>query len=161
MKLDISIEPPVKVEREHYILEVLAPKHNERDYEAWTSSRESLKGIFGPRNDWPGDVADLNGNLKDLENHLREFEEREAYTYSILSLDESRCIGCLYIRPTPAKEFSARVDFWFTDENKEFEREFLFWLQVWLTRDWKFKTPCFPGRSITWDEYYKRCERIG
>ncbi len=155
-KITLSPEftAPTLLARENYLLEVLAPKHNARDYEAWTSSRESLKGIFGPRNDWPGEVSGLDHNLKDLENHLREFKEKEAYTYSILTLDEKKCIGCLYIRPTSIIEFSARVDFWFRDDSKKYEDEFYIWLQEWLKTYWKLENPCFPGRSISWDEYY-------
>ncbi len=158
--LDSDVIPPVKVERESYILEVLAPKHNERDYYAWTSSIESLKDVFGPRNGWPGEVTDLEHNLKDLKNHLREFEDKEAYTYSILSLDEEKCIGCLYIRPTPIKEYNARVDFWFSDDSKDYEEEFYTWLESWLKSFWKLDNPCFPGRSESWDSYYDKLDTI-
>jgi len=100
-------------------------------------------------------VSSLDHNLEDLENHLFEFEQRIAYTYSILSLDEKKCIGCLYIRPTTAKEFSCRVDFWFRDDAKEYEDEFYVWLQGWLKSFWKLDDPCFPGRSLSWAQYNK------
>lgn len=154
--LNSNVKPPLKVERENYILEVLAPKHNERDYDAWTSSLESLKGILGPRNGWPEEVTSLEQNLKDLENHLREFENKEAFTYSILTLDKQKCIGCLYIRPTQIKKYSARVDFWFRDDSKNYEEEFYIWIQSWLKISWKLEEACFPGRSETWESYYKK-----
>jgi len=157
--LKADVTPPLRVERDNYILEVLAPKHNERDYDAWTSSLDSLKGIFGPRNGWPGEVLGLDHNLKDLENHLREFQGKEAYTYSILSLDEKKCIGCLYIRPTPIKEYSARVDFWFRDDSISYESEFYIWLQNWLNTFWKLENACFPGRSEPWDSYYDKLDK--
>ena len=152
--MDLKIEPPLELKREHYLLEVLSPKHNELDWEAWNSSKENLLGIFGPKNNWPNDVADLNSNLKDLENHLREFNEKEAYTYSILDLDKKLCLGCLYIRPTKSAQHDSRVDFWFRDSHKKFENEFFEWLKLWLNNHWQLEC-VFPGRSITWDEYYQ------
>ena len=88
-----------------YFLEVLAPKHNEMDYEAWTSSRDELKGIFGPRNNWPAKVTSIEQNLNDLERHYREFEQKVAFAYTILCSNKTTCIGCLYIRPTSAKGY--------------------------------------------------------
>ena len=156
--IKIQIEPPRKFQRENYVLEVLAPEHNQRDFDAWNSSKENLKGIFGPRSSWPNDVSDLEHNLRDLENHLREFEENKAYTYSILTNDLQECMGCLYIRRTKVDEFGARVDFWFVDKKRHLEREFYEWLNDWLVNTWKIKKPCYPGRSISWQEYYEKCE---
>ena len=65
IKLPTGFEPPTEVIHEQYILEPLAPKHNEIDYEAWTSSKDDLKGIFGPRDGWPGEVTSLEQNLSD------------------------------------------------------------------------------------------------
>jgi hypothetical protein len=156
IKLPSGFIPPLIISRDQYLLEVLSPKHNELDFEAWTSSRESLKGIFGPRNKWPGEVGSLDHNLKDLENHLKEFEESKAFTYSILSLERDKCLGCLYIRPILTEDYSCRVDFWFRDDSKEHEDEFYLWLQQWLEDSWKLVRVCFPGRSISWNEYYEK-----
>ena len=155
IQLNSSFIPPIKLELKCLILEVLAPKHNERDFEAWTSSKENLKGIFGPRNKWPEEVGSLEHNLKDLENHYREFDEKEAYTYTLLSKDETICLGCLYIRPCKAREFDCRVDFWFRNSHKELESNFYKWLQTWLKDIWSFKNVAYPGRSITWNEYFE------
>ena len=117
--LNDTFIPPELIKRENYYLEVLGAKHNELDYEAWTSSLASLKGIFGPRNNWPGEVGSLEHNLEDLVNHFKEFQNREAFTYSILSYSGDKCLGCLYIRPTEIEEYSAKIDFWFRDDSKK------------------------------------------
>jgi len=150
-----TFKVPTQIERADYYLEVLAPKHNEIDFEAWTSSKESLKGIFGPLSGWPGEVDDLDYNLKDLENHLREFNEREAYTYTILNLEKNLCIGCVYIRPCPIEEYDCRVDFWFRDSHKHFESEFLAWINQWLSESWDLTRAVFPGRTLSWKDYYR------
>ena len=92
--------------------------------------------------------------MKELENHFEEFQNREAYTYSILNRNGDKCIGCLYIRPTEISLFSARVDFWFRDDSKKFEAEFSEWLKNWLMNEWGLTNCTFPGRSISWEDYY-------
>ncbi|RLD33469.1 MAG: hypothetical protein DRI73_05435 [Bacteroidetes bacterium] len=42
-----GFDPPEQIFMEKYYLEALAPKHNEMDYEAWSSSKDELRGIFG------------------------------------------------------------------------------------------------------------------
>ena len=148
-----GFEAPFKVSRSRYTLEALAPKHNELDYDAWASSKENLQGIFGPDNDWPNDGTSLEKNRSDLENHYNEFVEKIAYAYSVLNPDESLCLGCLYIRPTPAPQFDTRVDFWFRSSSRDLEKEFHSDVDKWLKRDWGFKSIAYPGRNISWDEY--------
>jgi hypothetical protein len=38
-------------------------------------------------------------NLRDLEMHEREHDERVAFTYTVMNRDETRCLGCVYVRP--------------------------------------------------------------
>ena len=37
-----DFEPPVRLATDRFVLEPLGPQHNERDYEAWTSSMEHI-----------------------------------------------------------------------------------------------------------------------
>ncbi|MDA9189380.1 hypothetical protein N9O57_00190 [bacterium] len=151
--LQKEFDPPRKVKLENIVMETLAPKHNLLDFEAWNSSKNELKGIFGPKNDWPNDVSSLEDNLRDLKNHLKEFNESRAFTYTLLDLDEKTCVGCLYIRPSLASEFDCRVDFWFRNSHKLLEGSFYSWLKTWLNKEWGFIKIAFPGRSISWTEY--------
>ena len=161
LKVEISPEfdPPIKFQFHELELEALQPIHNELDYRAWTSCRESLKGIFGPRNPWPEDVGNLDQNKEDLENHWREFETREAFTYTILNSDKSLCVGCVYVRPTPLKDFQARVDFWFVGEYRHLSDSFFKEFRLLLNRQWGLDRVVFPGRSMSWQEYYQRLDQ--
>jgi hypothetical protein len=49
-----DFEPPARLATERFELEPLAPEHNERDYEAWSSSIEHIRATpgFEDRN-WP------------------------------------------------------------------------------------------------------------
>jgi hypothetical protein len=44
---------------------------------------------------WPREGFTLEKNLADLEEHQQEFLDREAFTYTVVSLDESRVLGCV------------------------------------------------------------------
>ncbi len=155
IKLPKGFEPPIEVITENYIMEPLTPKHNEMDYEAWTSSKEELKDIFGPRDGWPGEVTSIEYNLRDLEKDYKEFKDRKTFRYIILNTDRASSIGCFYIRPTSAVDYDCRVDFWFRNSHKYLEPLFFEEVKKWLKNEWKFQNPAYPGRSMTWDEYYR------
>ena len=68
----------------------------EKDFEAVIESRELLRSRGGS---WPRDGFTLKENLKDLKRHQKEFLNRKAFAYTVISLDESRVLGCMYINP--------------------------------------------------------------
>ena len=159
LKLKDGFEVPTVIVHDQYVLEVLAPKHNDIDYDAWTSSIKELQGIFGPKNKWPEEGYTKEQNLNDLDRHYREFEESIAYAYTILSPDRKSCIGCLYIRPTPVVTFDTRVDFWFRNSHNYLESLFFDELKRWLKSEWQFSNALFPGRETTWEEYYQLVDK--
>jgi hypothetical protein len=154
-----GFEPPTIVRRDTYVLEVLAPQHNDIDYAAWNSSIDALQGIFGPSNPWPEANFSKLQNLQDLEQHYQEFEDKVAFAYTILSVDQSLCIGCLYIRPTSAVDYDARVDFWFRNSHTTMAPAFFEALKIWLADEWQFNAVAFPGRDISWQDYEKSVAR--
>lgn len=131
-----EFEVPVAFEGSGFRLEPLGPEHNERDYEAWTSSMDHIHATPGRWGDWPHPMT-LEENLADMEMHAREFTEREAFTYSIL--DDDRVIGCLYIYPDDEEGGDAYVSSWVRKTRSEMDR--VVWREVsdWLTSDWPFR----------------------
>ncbi|MGB0453913.1 MAG: hypothetical protein ACPGJV_09375 [Bacteriovoracaceae bacterium] len=163
MKLVIpsGFVPPQSLEFKDLKLEVLAPVHNELDYEAWTGSKEGLRGVFGPDNPWPFNVSNLESNKKDLQMHLDEFETGIAYTYTILTSKKDKCFGCLYIRQSKNKDYECRVDFWFIDSVRdEYSEAFFDFLKTWLQDKWSFSRVAFPGRTVSWDKYLGRVQSL-
>ena len=148
-----GFDPPEQILKEKYYLEALAPKHNEMDYEAWSSSKDELRGIFGPKNDWPFSVTSLEQNRMDLESHYREFKTKVAFAYTILNLQKTSCIGCVYINPTDIRDYDARVDFWFRKTHLYIAELFHKEIDTYLETDWGMERIVYPGRSISWYEY--------
>lgn len=77
---------------------------------------------------WPRVGFTIEENLKDLERHEKEFNDRKEFTYTIMNHSETRCLGCIYITPftqtvrriLPKEDFKsydigdyeAQVSFW-------------------------------------------------
>jgi hypothetical protein len=97
-------------------LELLEPVINRMDYEAVMSSRENLRHVFAENDTWPADNMTAEENLNDFIIHEREFKARIAFGYTVLTPDQSKCIGCIYIEPCNRTGFDAEVYFWLRDE---------------------------------------------
>ena len=88
---------PSELRTAEFVLRPLTAQHVHIDYEALLSSKNMLRLWSGTP--WPWEGFTLEDNLKDLNWHDREQRERIAFTYTILDLTESTCLGCVYIRP--------------------------------------------------------------
>ncbi len=92
-------EVPVRWEGAGLVLVPLGAEHNDRDYEAWSSSMEHIHatpGFAGRR--WPHPMT-LEENLSDLVAHAEDFVARRGFTYTVLDAEESEVVGCLYLYP--------------------------------------------------------------
>ena len=125
-------------------LEPLGPNHNERDYEAWTSSIDHIRATPGfADRDWPTPMS-LDDNMKDLVGHARDFANRTGFTYSIL--DGDNVIGCVYIYPSSDPDHDAAVSSWVTESRAEMDVAVWQALNRWLD-DWPFANPDYAARS--------------
>ena len=72
------------------------------DFEAVTASADYLRAKLGPENQWPVGLT-RERDLADLGWHETEFNQRTSFCYTVVSLDESVCLGCVYIYPSLAR----------------------------------------------------------
>ena len=124
-----------------------------KDYDAVTSSAVYLRAIW-PDSEWPQGLT-LEQNLIDLGWHQKEFQRRSSFAYTVVTLDETRVIGCVYINPTRKRDYDAEVYLWVREaelgspsDNRLFEV-----VDDWLAAEWPFENVAFPGRSIVWDQW--------
>ena len=126
------------------------------DYAAVMESAARLRRWGG--GSWPEPDFTLAGNLADLARHQREHDSSEAFTYTVMNPEQTRCLGCVYLEPVsrwsrhaeetvrPAKAESsalaAVVRFWVrTSELPERLDGHLFEaLRGWLEQEWPFTT---------------------
>src|SRR5215510_8442850 len=94
-----GFDPPSPRPDARFALEPLGPKHNDRDYAAWTSSLEHVRATPGfPDGSWPHPMS-LDENRADLERHARDFAARSGFTYTVLDAADGDVIGCVYVYP--------------------------------------------------------------
>ena len=88
---------PSELRTEEFLLRPLRASDVELDYDAVIGSRELLLVHSSGR--WPAEGFSLADNRADLAMHEREHEARVAFTYTVLTPDGARCLGCVYVNP--------------------------------------------------------------
>ena len=107
--LDPEFEIPATLETGRFRLRMLTVNDVVKDFEAVITSKDHLHEIWGPG--WPEGLT-LEQNLIDLGWHQKEFQRRRSFAYTVVALDESRVLGCVYIDPTRKTGFDAEVYLW-------------------------------------------------
>mgnify|MGYP003677685035 CR=1 FL=1 len=148
---------PTAFETEHFRLRTLTVNDVVKDYDAVMSSLEHLQGVFGPDSDWPTTELTLEQDLIDLGWHQKEFQMRSSFAFTVVPLDESRILGCLYIFPTDKGNFDAEITMWIrADLLAAGYDEILFaTVRDWIAQTWPFQNPAYPGRTIDWQAWSK------
>ena len=97
---------------------------------------------------WPRSGFTLEENLADLERHQQEFLSRKAFVYTVVSLDETRVLGCVYIDPPETTDSDAVVVMWVrqTEYDKGLAEILFNNVRKWISSDWPFKKVDYPGR---------------
>lgn len=133
-----DFDPPTTHTTNRVRFEPLAPKYADIDFEAAMGSREHLQRTL-QWGSWPRADFTVEENAKDLERHLTEFENREAYAYTVLTPDRSRCVGCIYLNPAdPNAPRTAMLAYWVVEDElvSDLDRHVLDEFFAWVERDW-------------------------
>ena len=143
---------PATLEHPRFRLRMLTIHDLIKDYDAVMSSvthlQQTYSAIWG--GDWPAGLT-LEEDLIDLGWHQREFTLRTSFAYTMMTPDESRCLGCLYINPTRKGIHDASVTMWVRADElaSGLDAELDTAARAWVARDWPFAHPAFPGRAIS------------
>jgi hypothetical protein len=90
-----------------------------KDYDAVMTSADRLRERF-PRWAWPPeDGLSLEQDLIDLAWHQKEAELKRSFNYVVLSPDESRVLGCVYVDPPVKEGADADVTLWVRVEEED------------------------------------------
>ncbi|HEU5156975.1 MAG TPA: GNAT family N-acetyltransferase [Streptosporangiaceae bacterium] len=126
-----------------------------RYFDAVMSSRERLWHQFGGIWEWPSPELTLEQNLVNLAWHQKEGELRRSFTYAVLTPDEARLLGCVYIFPPRKAGADTEVGFWVRsdEDDNDLEKELEEFVREWLDATWPFESVRFPGRDMSWYEW--------
>lgn len=142
---------PEVLETDRFRLRPLIIKDLDKDYEAVISSLDHLQAhrVFGEKSSWPPADLTKEQNLKDLKWHQKEFQTRSSFTYTVMNLDETQCLGCVYIFPSKKEGFDAAVFMWVRESEYKKGLDTILFQTVkdWIEKDWPFKKVAYPGRE--------------
>ena len=123
-----------------------------KDYDAVMTSVDHLKGVFGPDHKWPYPELTLEQDLIDLGWHQKEFQTMSSFAYTVMKLDESQCLGCLYLFPSHKKDYEVEVFMWVraSEADTGLDQHLFDAVSKWISGSWPFKKVGYPGRTIDW-----------
>lgn len=148
-----KFQVPERLKGNGYHLRMLTIDDVDKDFEAVMESAARLKGLLDPNSSWPDGLTKKEDTI-DLAWHQREFTLCHSFAYTVVSADESRCLGCMYIFPSNNPKFDALVFYWArAGHNADaFDNELGALIRRWLIDVWPFTAVAFPGRETPWDK---------
>ena len=142
-----NFDVPRGLETPQFVLEPLGPEHNERDYDAWTSSMEHIRSTPGwDDSRWPRAMT-LDENRADMERHANDFRSRTGFTYTVLDARSRDVIGCVYIYPDDGEQHDARVRSWVRASRPELDVQLWRGVTAWLADDWPLERVAYAERA--------------
>ena len=146
---------PDTLENEHFRIRMLTVNDVVKDYDAVMSSIDHLQGVFGPNSGWPSKDLSFEQDLIDLGWHQKEFQMGSSFTYTVVSLDESQVVGCLYIFPTKKGDYNASITMWVRASEVDNGLDAILFdaVKKWISEGWPFKKVAYPGREISWEQW--------
>ena len=153
-----AFDVPTLLETDAFRVRILKASDVDLDYKAVMSSWEHLQGVFGPGSDWPQKRLTKAQDRRSFAGHELYFQQRTSFTYTVMNLDETECLGCVYIYPSRLDDFSAEIIMWVSaDAFKEGLHDVLCQtVRKWMDDKWPFEKVIYLAREIEWKEFYKR-----
>jgi hypothetical protein len=142
-----DFQVPALVETPRFRMRSITIHDAFKDYDAVMSSREHLWSRFGEIWGWPTEDMTIEHNIVDLGWHQKEFQLRSSFDYAVMSLDEKRLLGCVYVDPPHQADTDADVWFWARQSElpSGLESELQAFLLPWLADSWPFSTVTLNG----------------
>src|SRR5262245_45245423 len=83
------------------------------------------------------------------------FRLRRSFCYTVMSSDDSVCLGACYIYPSEKAGFDAKAFWWVRTSAlaNGLDERLGVTLRAWLRDSWPFKRVAFPGRDVAWDTW--------
>ncbi len=137
-----EFQVPAIVETARFRMRSITIQDAFKDYDAVMSSRVHLWGRFGRIWGWPAEDMTIEQNIVDLGWHQKEFQLGSSFDYAVMSLDEKRLLGCVYVDPPQEAGTDADVWFWARQSELEggLESELQSFLVPWLAENWPFRS---------------------
>jgi hypothetical protein len=150
-----DFEVPDTLENEHFRMRMLTVNDVVKDYDAVMTSLDHLQVMFLPLWNWPTEDLTFEQDLIDLGWHQKEFQMRRSFAYTVVCLDETEVLGCVYIDPSNKAAFDAEIYMWVRQSEVENGLDSILFDTVknWIDDRWPFENPAYPLREISLEEW--------
>ena len=142
-----DFEVPSGFETEQFVVRPIRASDAAMDFEA---VMESVPIIHERLLDdkWPPESFALEENRSQLAVKERRFDQRERFTYTVLSPEEDRVLGCVYVNPG-MRGPDAAVFMWVRRSAHEAGMDPLLEdaVRQWMDAEWPFGWVVYPGRG--------------
>lgn len=144
-----SFQVPEKFETAKFRLRMLTINDVVKDYDAVMTSINHLQGVFGEFSTWPSTDLSFEQDLIDLGWDQKEFQRRTSFTYTVMALDESICLGAVYIYPSIKENIEAEIYLWVrrSEYEKGLDARLEKTVRDWIQAVWPFNHISYPGRE--------------
>ncbi len=141
--------PPSGFERARFRVRPITVHDVVKDYDAVMSSRDHLWSLFGEVWGWPPAGLTLEQDLIDLAWHQKEADLRRSFNFAVMSPDETRLLGCIYVDPPTDADHDAEVFWWACSDEPAsgMEDEIGTAAREWIASAWPFERVAYPGRE--------------
>lgn len=164
-----EIPLPGKLKTTLLQLRPLRTTDNALDYEAVIVSRAFLR--IGTGGLWPAEGFTPEENYQDLQRHEQDHDARVSFTFTILNLEGTECLGCLYVNSldlllekypaisTLEHSFpagGATAVFWMRPESQAegLDSHLLNQLIEWFSNEWSFPIVVYLANQL--EIHYQR-----
>jgi hypothetical protein len=153
-------ERPPGITHERFTLRPITIHDAVKDYDAVMTSAERLRERL-PLWGWPPEDLSLEDDILDLAWHQREGDYNSSFNFAVMSPDEARLLGCVYVDPPEKEDEDAVVAFWVRRDEEEGDLEAVLEAAVreWIASDWPFSAVSWPGRDISWEDWDAKPDR--
>ena len=145
-----GFQVPELIETKQFRLRSITIHDVVKDYDAVMSSRKHLWKRFGKIWGWPSEDLTLEQDMIDLGWHQKEFQLRSSFDYAVMSPDESRLLGCVYIDPPEEEGMDAEIWYWGRQSELANGLEVALenFILEWMRRDWPFSRISLNGEGL-------------
>lgn len=142
-----DFDVPKTVETGDFRIRPLTSSDAEKDFEAVMESREIIHRAL-LSDTWPAESFTVEEDRQQIEHHERLFERRRSFAYAVVTPDEGRVLGSVYINrgiggPDAAVFLWVRRSAMAAGLGPVLEAV----VRQWIREEWPFRWVVFPGRN--------------
>jgi len=150
-----DFEVPPGFETEQFRVRPLTIHDVVLDYDAVMTNRDYLWSLFSECWSWPPEDLSIEQDMIDLAWHQKEGQLGRSFVYAVMTLEEDRMLGCVYLDPPSREDYDVELLYWVRRDHVDsgLDASVIGSVREWLADEWPFERIAMPGREIPWSDW--------